>query len=663
MGARSAGLAAGSGRSSPLVRPLTGGVEPAVEFGGKGASLTRLIDAGFPVPGGFCITTEAHRRALAEASPAAVEVSAALGEAILSAYRGLGSPAVAVRSSATVEDGTSDSYAGQFESLLDVRGDDALLAAVQSCWRSAAAERAQSYLRRSGTTDLPAVAVVVQRMVDADAAGVLFTADPVSGNDGVLVVEAVPGVGEALVSGVSDPSRYVVDRQTGTNLRPQEPRPELLGEQDVATLRDLGNRAVELYGTAMDLEWCRERGSMLIVQARPITTAVRSDPWNDSRHGDFLWTNTNVGEAIPDVMTPATWSMVQVFLTDAMATASIPPYIGYGRIGGRIYLNVSVMLTLSGAVGVSEKRFRELTADVFGHLPDDVEIPRVKTGRLPVLKAVLPMAAHMFAEVRRDARVMAAYLDSHPALCERRRADIAAVGHGAALADLWQSTLSPEFHRVSKMLSAATRSSGASFVTTRQRLQRLVGSAAANALTAGLGGEAGELASLGLLDGLDLLARGEIDRPEFARRFGHRGPHEFEISTPRPGEDPDWIDGELSVRREADSEHDYRSMLRRQEDAREAAWAEVERVHPVQAKVLHHQLRIWARISRNRELARSEVIRYFWVLRDYVLRAGASTWTRARSCACCRAGQSMRASLPRAGRRTGSTGPCRHTPR
>ena len=94
--------------------------------------------------------------------------------------------------------------------------------------------------------------------------------------------------------------------------------------------------------------------------------AIHPDPWNDSRSGDFLWTNTNVGEAIPDVMTPATWSMVQVFLTDAMATASIPPYVGYGRIGGRIYLNLSVMMTLSGAVGVNEQRYRSLTEEVFG---------------------------------------------------------------------------------------------------------------------------------------------------------------------------------------------------------------------------------------------------------------------------------------------------------
>ena len=143
----------------------------------------------------------------------------------------------------------------------------------------------------------------------------------------------------------------------------------------------------------MDIEWCRAGDQLFILQARPITTAIHPDPWNDSRSGDFLWTNTNVGEAIPDVMTPATWSMVQVFLTDAMATASIPPYVGYGRIGGRIYLNLSVMMTLSAAVGVSEKRYRSLTEEVFGRLPADLEIPPVQAHRLAVIRAVLPDGA------------------------------------------------------------------------------------------------------------------------------------------------------------------------------------------------------------------------------------------------------------------------------
>jgi rifampicin phosphotransferase len=336
-----------------------------------------------------------------------------------------------------------------------------------------------------------------------------------------------------------------------------------------------------------------------------------------------LWTNTNVGEAIPDVMTPATWSMVQVFLTDAMATASIPPYVGYGRIGGRIYLNLSVTMTLSAAVGVSEKRYRSLTEEVFGKLPADLEIPPVKARRRDIIRAVLPMGVHVLREARRDVKVLDAYLAAHTALCDRRRTEIAAVATPVELADLWIEVLSPEFHRVSWMLSAATRSSGASFITTRKRLQQLVGDAAANALTAGLRAQAGQLASLGLLDGLDQLAAGEIDRESFNRRYGHRGPHEFEISVPRPGEDPDWIDRQLAER--AESATSYHDLLAAQEQKRNAAWAELEQRHPVQAKILHHQLRGWAKISRDRERARSEVIRYFWVLRAYALRAGELT--------------------------------------
>jgi len=351
------------------------------------------------------------------------------------------------------------------------------------------------------------------------------------------------------------------------------------------------------------------------------TTDVSADPWNDSRTGDFLWTNTNVGEAIPDVMTPATWSMVQVFLRDAMATASIPPFVGYGRIGGRIYLNVSVMKTLSRAFGVSERRFRDLSEEVFGRLPDDLEIPPVQASRLAVLRGALPMALHVIGEARRDKKMLDAYLADHPRRCEQRRAEIAATTSANALAVLWTEVIDPEFNRVSWMLSAATRSSGASFVTTRRRLQRLAGDAAANALTAGLGPQAGQLASLGLLDGLDQLVKGEIDRNGFNRTYGHRGPHEFEISMPRPAEDQEWIDHQLAVGAVAG----YRELLRGQQTAREVAWADLEDRHPWQARLLHRRLARWARISRDREHARTEVIRYFWVLRAYVLRAGELT--------------------------------------
>ena len=602
--------------SSALIQPLDGGGAGVDLLGGKGASLARLTAAGLPVPPGFVLTTTAY--AAAPDRTLTDEVSRAL----LDAYRALGAPAVAVRSSATAEDAADTSFAGQLESVLDVRGDEALLDAVRRCWASADSARVAAYRDRVGVgADDLAVAVVAQEMVDADAAGVVFTADPVTGDDATIVVNSVLGPGASLVDGTADPETHLIDKVTGTISTGGRSR--TLTVDQATRLGRLATTIETEYGGPVDVEWCRRGDELFIVQARPITTHTGPDPWNDSLTGDFLWTNTNVGEAIPDVMTPATWSMVQVFLTDAMATASIPPYVGYGRIGGRIYLNVSVMATLSRAVGVSDHRFRRLTEEVFGRLPADLEIPPVPAHALRVLRGVLPMGLHVLHEARRDMKVLDAYLDDHPRRCEERRAQIAAVTSGPDLALLWTEVVDPEFNRVSWMLSAATRSSGATFVTTRQRLQRLVGSAAANALTAGLGSSAGQLASLGLLDGLELVASGQLDRDTFGTRYGHRGPHEFEISTPRPGEDPAWVEGQLRSRAELTTNH--REMITRQEVARAEAWVDLRRRRRWQARVLGRQLDRWAKISRDREQARSEVIRYFWVLRAYALRAGELT--------------------------------------
>ena len=647
------------------------------EIGGKGQSLARLASAGLPVPDGFHITTAAYDDFIADhhledpiqkqlatvddaASNATDRVASAIAALITSqditpaiaadivrAYQQLGSPPVAVRSSATAEDLPEASFAGQQETFLNVSGIDQLLEAVRRCWASLWTARAISYrAQHQIEPEKISLAVVVQELVDAEASGIVFTADPVTGDDTMIEINAAWGLGEAVVGGQVTADTITVDHASGriarsvintktimTELadegtttqsvpRDRQNAPALT-EPQALRLVDLAFMVEDHFKEPVDIEWCRRGDQLFVLQARPITTAIHPDPWNDSRSGDFLWTNTNVGEAIPDVMTPATWSMVQVFLTDAMATASIPPYVGYGRIGGRIYLNISVLMTLSAAVGVSEQRYRSLTEEVFGRLPADLEIPPVKARKLNILRAVLPMGLHVLGEARRDVKVLDAYLADHPALCDRRRAHIAAVATPVELADLWTDVLDPEFNRVSWMLSAATRSSGASFITTRKRLQGLVGDAAANALTAGLGAQAGQLASLGLLDGLEQLAAGEIDRDTFNRRYGHRGPHEFEISLPRPGEDPNWIDMQLAARAAAAT--NYRAMLGRQEQKRSEAWAELEQRHPVHARILHHQLRVWAKISRDRERARSEVIRYFWVLRAYALRAGELT--------------------------------------
>ena len=327
-------------------------------------------------------------------------------------------------------------------------------AAVERCWASLHTERAVAYRARRGGDDA-ALAVVVQRMVDADAAGVLFTADPVTG-DAAGSPSTRPGAWGRRWSAVRSPrtrSRSTgapggsgTGRSCSSSGRASRPSTDAQAER----LAALGVRIEALDAQPVDVEWCRDGDDLWVVQARPITSSMlpervegastgsaRMDPWNDSRSGDFLWTNTNVGEAIPDVMTPATWSMVQVFLSDAMATASVPPYRGWGRIGGRVYLNVSVMMSLSGAAGVGERRFRSLTAEVFGQLPEDLEIPPVPRPRLTMLRAIAPMAVHVLREARRDMKVLEPTCRPIPALRPAPGRDRGAgrpVGPGRSLA-------------------------------------------------------------------------------------------------------------------------------------------------------------------------------------------------------------------------------------
>src|SRR5690606_21880552 len=211
---------------------------------------------------------------------------------------------------------------------------------------------------------------------------------------------------------------------------------------------------------------------------------------------------------------------------------------------------------------------------------------------------------------------------SSPRRADELRARIAATTGPAELADLADREIVPYLVTASRMLEAAGRQGGAALVLTRVRLRELAGEADAEAMLTGANAD-GELAAMGLLTGLSALARGEITREELARRHGHRGPHEFEISMPRPGEDPAWVDAQLAGLREP--ERDAGELQRRQREAAAAAWDRFTRRHPRKAAAMREKVRRWNAAVRDREAARSEVVRAFWVVRAYVLRAGELT--------------------------------------
>ncbi|MEV0614008.1 PEP/pyruvate-binding domain-containing protein [Nonomuraea sp. NPDC050404] len=642
------------------VIPLGDDAADLATAGGKGASLAKLAAAGLPVPGGFHITTEAYRAFVAsflEELLRAVtddpdlipplftghDVPGEIAEEIVRAYEALGDDVpVAVRSSATAEDLPELSFAGQQDTYLNIRG-DALLDAVKRCWASLWNPRAIAYRDQNGVPhDDVALAVVVQALVDADAAGIMFTANPITGARDETVVNASWGLGEAVVGGQVSPDTIVVSGGVVTESRTgdkqvmtvrtddgteERPVPEdkrdapVLDEEEALELAGLGTRIQDLYGTPMDVEWARHEGSFAILQARPITGLKPPlEEWNDSLKGEYLWTGGNLGEAIPDVMTPITWSFVRLFIEEAMSASALPGFDLVGNIGGRFYMNLSVVYSVAGALGMRGRL--GAVEQVFGKLPPGLDVPMVKVSRWQIIKRVVPMAVHIRRRVRDNLKNMSTFLAESPRRCEELRERIAKVETGAELAGLWEREILPLLVTSSRMLEAAGRQGGATLVYTRQRLRRMMGEVAAEGMLTGVNND-GELASMGPVLGLARLARGEITRDEFARSYGHRGPHEFEISIPRPGEDPEWIDAQLAGLR--DLTDDTEALLERQGKAREQAWAVFAQHYPGKEGGMRARVRRWNAVVRDRESARSENMRAFWVLRAFVLRAGELT--------------------------------------
>lgn len=312
---------------TPIILDLSDPGATLEAAGGKGASLARLYAAGFPVPEGFHITTGAYRRFIAEndlqpvieavlervdpSRPGTLEAASRaiqeaffgarlptdLGDAIEQAYAGLpgAEPPVAVRSSATAEDQPDFSFAGQQETFLNVSGAQDVLAAVKRCWASLWTARAISYrLQHRVEPGSLAMAVVVQVLVPAEAAGILFTADPISGQRRHAVISAAWGLGEAVVGGMVTPDSITVDIYSGAVLAretadktvmtvsvgdgtEEQPVPEdlrqvaVLDDAAAIELAQLGAQIEELYGQPMDIEWARVDGRFTILQARPIT--------------------------------------------------------------------------------------------------------------------------------------------------------------------------------------------------------------------------------------------------------------------------------------------------------------------------------------------------------------------------------------------------------
>jgi rifampicin phosphotransferase len=563
------------------------GLGDIADVGGKGLSLGLMVQAGLPVPPGFCVTSAAHRRLKGRTPSADNDLRAE----IAGAYHRLGGGPVAVRSSATAEDGAVTSFAGQQETVLGVSGDDAVLDAVGRCWASLDSERAVAYRRHQQIADDGlAMAVVVQRLVPAEVAGVLFTRDPMDAGGKQLLVEASWGLGESVVSGRVTPDRFHVDRETGavldrhinikaTRWTPAGPAPvpaekqtqPCLNEVQLQELAELARRVEAYYGDARDVEWAWADGRFWLLQARPITAGGAAEREQVRREeiaalaakGDprgTVWSRFNLAESLPEP-TPMTWAIVRRFMSGKGGFGLLYRDLGfdpdpalddegiYDLVCGRPYCNLSREPRMLSRALPYEHPFAVLKAAPQKALyPTPVPNPSRAGWRFWLLFP-LHFCRDVAAAVKRNQlsetfperfrkEILPGYLQTLAAESTRKLSELDDQELLQRLDTLIRVTL-VDFARDSLKPTAL-----AAFA--RANLQR--------ALARRLGPERtqtalGELAmgvkpdrDTDLAGALRDLSAGRLSRDDFLASFGHRGSLEMDLSQPRWAEDSVAVD-------------------------------------------------------------------------------------------------------------------------
>jgi pyruvate,water dikinase len=604
-------------------------------LGGKGINLCKMMAAGFPVPPGFVLTTEAYRRFLqanglgpriAElaasidpSSPTSVDTISAkiralfadkpvppdLERKIKDAYRQLDSSCqapVAVRSSATAEDLAEASFAGQQDTYLNIRGEQAVIGAVRSCWGSLWTARAVAYrAKQKVSMEGLALAVVVQQMVEADSAGVMFTVNPVTGARDELVINAAWGLGEAIVSGHVMPDTIVADKATGhvrdlkisekvvltalTALGTEEREitddrrhARVLSDDQVRRLVETGRKVEEYYGSPQDMEWAFAHDRLYLLQARPVT-ALPEDPAQVERvrreeierigklAGDkhHVWVLHNLSETLP-MPTPLTWDIVREFMSGNGGFGQLYRDLGYmpsklvaeegflELVGGRIYADPERAADLFFA-GMPKKYDVEEVAKnpkLIDSAPEKFAPERADAGflvRLPKLLMGMFRSSRLIKRARKTAvqRFEKEVLPPYLAWVKQKRGqDLKGLPTAAVIDELDA--------RVQRVLGdfggeslkpgffGCMGEAGLSGMLT-QLMGQEAGASLALTLTQGLEGDTTMQQAAAMFD----VARGNMRLEEFVEAYGHRGVEEMELSKPRWREDTGYVRKILSV--------------------------------------------------------------------------------------------------------------------
>jgi pyruvate,water dikinase len=673
-------------------------------YGGKARSLAALARAGFPVPAAYAMpgwvgdsfyssvldvndrprallrepyVSDSRLQSIAERVREATlpqDVVRSVKDAVL-AMRDEGATSFAVRSSATHEDQEGASAAGMHSTVLNLVREDEILQAIKVSWSSLFRPRVLSYLR-TFDEDLPvSVGIVIQAMVPGEVSGVLFTANPLTGDAGEVVINAAYGLGSQVVEGRVTPDTYRVDKVTG-QLRDQilgdkaqqtllersggvrevdvpiaDRVRAALNEQQLLHLNELAKRIESHFGDARDVEWTIVEQQVYVLQARPIVvprTRNRRSPRRD-RSWDrrkIVWSNANVGEALPGVATPFTWSVLSQFSDLGFRRAfgalgcTVPRDAELvGDFRGRIYINLTEFSAiLSQIPWIHPSTLVRLGGGQYADELDEVVADRSSTGfilRLPQtvsryvrenfrLGARVEEFEGYFAEEKMrigsiDPRIL------EPSGLDRMLGDVEHLldETGSIMLTAYANLLSAVLGLLAILRLFAREQSSALYRDLLSGLQDVSSARPGFALwqIAQLAKNESEVAErvrsapLAKLQVSDLppgRTREALQR--FLEDYGHRGVREAEIAAPRWAEDPTLMFAAL--RSHLDSDVDMEARERALQQAREAAERKLQQTVPLPLRpAVHKLLDVVRRFTRMREHLRGHVVEVLGMFR------------------------------------------------
>ena len=569
------------------------------QIGGKAYSLDYMIrELKLNVPSGFVVISPAFEDGQIR-SEAQGDIEALVSSLDTSCT-------YAVRSSALSEDGQNASYAGQYETVTDVKA-DGITEAVRSVVASADSGRVKEY-NDSIAHGSEGIAVVIQKFVAPLYAGVVFTSDPLNGKDEYLTGNYVKGEGEQLVSGNANAYEFKINALKFNYEGPDEMR---------GFAKKLGRACLAIrssYGMPMDIEWAVSGGSVYILQARPITTLRRYDPStykiNGSLSGYKLLTKTNVGEIFMQPVSPITFSV----LDKISNMIGLPEWLD--SINGQTYMNITVMMSAIVAFGKTREEAFLSIKDLVGNVPSGLDIP-VSPFSKKVFFSKIKALLFPKNKSKLSKKEKLKMVDELADIARDLIGQIHKIDEASSLADFWDNVLVPNLNDGLASVLTACGTAMMPLFSTRKKIAAIAGDKMADRLCGG---------SLGVVDCMkpvllieDVIA-GRITREEYMRDCGHRCVNEMELMSPRPYESEDYID--RLIEEHKNSGADLHAMQKTQASLFESALSEFKTSYPHKAKWIDKQIASFVHANQFREEIRSKGVWIFCVYREYLLRAG-----------------------------------------